>query len=143
MRRMLGDNAPVLLPPACFLRDADISQKLLWEGMTIVQPWDMDDIAPEVSSTSQPSCSGICTKHLWLANLRLGPHECVSLQQTPSFACSLSHTAGIDPGKFWLACTSSLHGSRLHQMTTCGCAACSECRLFNMVVQDFASCNLL
>ncbi|KAK9837788.1 hypothetical protein WJX74_005086 [Apatococcus lobatus] len=48
MRRMVGDNAPVLLPPACFLRDAEISQKLLWEGMTVVQPWDMDDIAPEV-----------------------------------------------------------------------------------------------
>lgn len=55
---MLGDNAPVLLPPACFLRDADISQKLLWEGMTIVQPWDMDDIAPEVYTYSAlPSLS--------------------------------------------------------------------------------------
>ncbi len=48
MRRTLGDQAPVLLPPACFLRDRELAQKLLWEGMTIVQPWDMDDIAPEV-----------------------------------------------------------------------------------------------
>ena len=51
---MLGDNAPVLLPPACFLRDPEVGQKLLWENMTVVQPWDMDDIAPEVFSTSGP-----------------------------------------------------------------------------------------
>ena len=58
MRRMLGDGAPVLLPPACFLRDPAVSQKLLWEGMTIVQPWDLDDIAPEVPANHLPCSTG-------------------------------------------------------------------------------------
>lgn len=101
---MLGDNAPVLLPPACFLRDADISQKLLWEGMTIVQPWDMDDIAPEVPSTSRPFHPGICTDHLWLANPRLEVDDSATLEHT-MFSAGSHTPAGDCTNGTCLACT--------------------------------------
>ena len=65
MRRTLGDGAPVLLPPACFLRDQELSQKLLWEGMTIIQPWDMDDIAPEVRDSVSRRLNAFILMHRW------------------------------------------------------------------------------